>query len=79
MRLLRSGGSSPSAIPKPLRPMKPTAYTLDLMAMPFWVVTPAGDFTEGHGNRKAADAACKEMNAYAREAYWRVIEKPCLV
>lgn len=59
--------------------MKPTAAVLDLMAMPFWVVTPNGDFTEGHGTRKAADAACKEMNGYAREAYWRVIEKPCLV
>ena len=44
----------------------------DLKAMPWHVVDPFGAFVEGHPNKAAAVAACKEMNDYAKEQYWKV-------
>lgn len=44
----------------------------ELKAMPWQVVDPFGGFAGGYPNKADAQAACKEMNDYAKEQYWRV-------
>lgn len=59
--------------------MKITAAVLELMALPYWVVDPQGNFTGGYPTQADAQDACQEMNDYAKEDWWRVIDQPELV
>jgi hypothetical protein len=60
---------------KIIPPPKVTDAVREMMALPFCVVDPCGNFTAGYATKAEADAGCKEMNGYAREAYWQVVAK----
>ena len=56
-------------------PAKVTPAVMEMMALPVWVVDPTGQFVAGYPTKAEADAGCKEMNDYAKEAYWQVVVK----